>query len=527
LTTKTPRASSTAPAALADLAERAFARAAGTPATEGNAVRLLCDARENFPAWRDALAAAQRYILFESYIVEDDSVGRDFATLLAERAREGVRVFAIVDWLGSWRGLSMWRPVRDAGADVRVFNPPHISSPLGWLSRDHRKTIVVDGEIGFVSGLCVSERWLGNPRRRLEPWRDTGIEVRGPAIAALEQAFMRVFSRCGEAIDTEGFADADSIAPVGSTRLHVIANEPNLAGTFRMDLVIAAIARKELWLTDAYFVATSPYVQALRAAARDGVDVRLLVPGASDIPALSPLSRAQYRPLLEAGVRVFEWSGTMLHAKTAVADRRWSRVGSTNLNLASWMSNYELDVAIEDAPFAELMAAQYETDLEHSTEIVLTARNRVRRSPQAVHEHVGQARSRRAASGSAGRAAAGAFSVGSALGAALTDRRILGPAEAGLLFLMAAVAGLIGILAALWPRVLAWPLAFIALWSGTAWLVKGISLRRGRRSGPRVERLEETVPDGAATPNEPAQAGPPPQRAQAEPDEARDRVTSR
>ena len=104
----------------------------------------------------------------------------------------------------------------------------------------------------------------------------------------------------------------------------------------------------------------SAYTQALRAAARDGVDVRLLVPGASDIPALSPLSRAGYRPLLEAGVRVFEWNGTMLHAKTAVADGRWSRVGSTNLNLASWMANYELDVAIEDAAFAQAMEAQYE-----------------------------------------------------------------------------------------------------------------------------------------------------------------------
>src|SRR5689334_7275486 len=366
--------------------------------------------------------------------------------LLAERARAGVRVHVVVDWLGCWRALSLWRAVRDAGADVRVFNPPQLSSPLGWLSRDHRKTIVVDGQVGFVSGLCLSERWLGNPKRRLEPWRDTGIEIRGPAVAALEQAFAGVIAASGEPIDTSVFKQAQDVATAGDMRLHVVANEPNLAGTFRMDLVIASIAHRELWLTDAYFVATSPYVQALRAAARDGVDVRLLVPGASDIPALSPLSRAQYRPLLESGVRVFEWAGTMLHAKTAVADRRWSRVGSTNLNLASWMSNYELDVAIEDRGFADKMAAQYETDLEHTTEIVLTARNRVRASPQAVHEHVGAARSRRAASGSAGRAAAGAFSVGSALGAALTDRRVLGPAEAGLLFMMAAVAGLIGIL---------------------------------------------------------------------------------
>ena len=160
--------------------------------------------------------------------------------------------------------------------------------------------------------------------------------------------------------------------------------------------------------------------------------MRLLVPGASDIPAVSPLSRAGYRPLLEAGVRVFEWNGTMLHAKTAVADGLWSRVGSTNLNLASWMSNYELDVAIEDAAFARTMAAQYERDLARSTEIVLTRRNRVRptEAPAAAGSRGG---ARRAMSGSAGRAAAGAVSVGSALGAALTNRRTLGPAEAGLL----------------------------------------------------------------------------------------------
>ena len=112
---------------------------------------------------------------------------------------------------------------------------------------------------------------------------------------------------------------------------------PNSAATYRTDLLVASLARDHLWLTDAYFVATSAYTQALRAAARDGVDVRLLVPGASDVPAVSPLSRAGYRALLEAGVRVFEWNGTMLHAKTAVADRRWSRVGSTNLNLVSWI----------------------------------------------------------------------------------------------------------------------------------------------------------------------------------------------
>src|SRR4029077_1526146 len=129
---------------------------------------------------------------------------------------------------------------------------------------------------------------------------------------------------------------------------------------------------------DAYYAGTTPYVQALRAAAQDGVDVRLMVPGASDIPLIRPFSRAGYRPLLEAGVRVFEWNGSMLHAKTAVADARWARVGSTNLNMASWIGKRELDVIVEDEPFAEHLQAMYVDDLGNATEIVLEQRRRVR-----------------------------------------------------------------------------------------------------------------------------------------------------
>ena len=479
---------------LTELAGLAMTRAAGAPASEGNAVRLLRDADENFPAWREAIEGAQRVILFECYIVANDTLGRSFAALLAQKARAGVKVFVMVDWLGSWPSLGMWTELREAGGDVRVFNPPRLMSPLGWLSRDHRKTIVVDGEVGFVSGLCVSERWLGDSKRKLEPWRDTGIEIRGPAVAALESAFAQVFATCGHPIADAMLTPPERIARAGDVRLHVIANEPQVAGTFRMDLIVASIARQNLWLTDAYFVGTTPYVQALCAAARDGVDVRLLVPGASDIPALSPLSRAQYRPLLEAGVRVFEWNGTMLHAKTAVADGLWARVGSTNLNLASWMSNYELDVAIEDARFAQVMAEQYERDLACATEIVLTARNRVRRASSAAEAPVDQPRRgpRRAMSGSAGRAAAGAVSVGSALGAALTNRRALGPAEAGLLALMALAAASIGIVAALWPRVVAWPLAVLTLWLAVAWGLKAYALHRNRRSAAPI-RAEPIV----------------------------------
>jgi cardiolipin synthase A/B len=479
------------------MADRAFARAAGSDPIGGNAVRLLRDAAEHFPVWLDAIRDAERSILFESYLFENDAVGREFVDALAERARAGVRVHVVYDWFGSLGARGLWKTLVSAGAQVRGFNPPRLDNPLGWLSRDHRKTVAIDGRIGFVTGLCISARWNGDPGRGMEPWRDTGIEIRGPAVAEIERAFAQVWQACsGEALPSELLTAAASIEAQGDTRLRVIAGAPSATGTYRLDLAIAAFARRHLWLTDAYFVGTSAYVQALAAAARDGVDVRLLVPGASDIPALSPLSRAGYRPLLNAGVRVFEWNGTMLHAKSAVADGFWTRIGSTNLNIASWLGNYELDVAIEDTEFATTMTRQFEADLKRATEIVLTRRNRVRRMDG--DERPGGAK--RAMSGSAGRAAAGAVSVGSALGAALTGRRVLDAAEAGLLSKMGAAVLALSIVAAIWPHFVAWPAAIFGAWLGVAWLFKAFALRRRKRTpeGSAPDAVARETGDGGA-----------------------------
>ena len=270
---------------------------------------------------------------------------------------------------------------------------------------------------------------------------------------------------------------SDARHKAGDIRLRVVAGAPNATGTYRLDLVIASLARHRLWISDAYFVGTSAYVQALAAAARDGVDVRLLVPGASDIPALSPISRAGYRALLEAGVRVFEWNGTMLHAKTAVADDFWARIGSTNLNIASWMGNYELDVAIEDRGFGAIMAAQYEKDLARSTEIVLTRRNRVgpterqRRCPR----RVARARAARGGSPPARSAWAARWGRRSPIAARL------GAAESGLLAKVSACHDRVRVVAAFWPRVVAWPLAVLGAWVGIAWIAKACALRCAAR----------------------------------------------
>jgi len=461
---------STSPVRL--LAEQAFSRAAGAPLIDGNCVRVLKDAAENYPAWLAAIASAQHTIFFENYIIAADAVGRRFIAALATRARAGVRVHLIRDWMGSISSSTrFWQPLIDAGGEVRCFNPPRLSSPFGWLQRDHRKMMTVDGRVGYVSGLCVSTRWEGDAARGVAPWRDTGLEITGPAVADVEQAFAQVWAASGAPLAASEFADASNIPPAGTVTLRVLASQPNIAGLYRLDQLIASMATQTLWLTDAYFVGIAPYVQALRAAALDGVDVRLLVPGASDLPAISTFSRAGYRVLLDAGIRVFEWNGPMLHAKTAVADGRWARVGSSNLNLASWIGNYELDIAIEDRDVAATMTEMYENDLQNATEIVLSAKNRVRPAAPV-------ARPRGRMRGSASRAAAGALRIGNTVGAAMTNRRILGPAEAGIMAIMAAVIIALIVVALLWPLAVVVPLALLGSWVALSLVVRAFILAR-------------------------------------------------
>jgi cardiolipin synthase len=456
------------------LADQAFSRAAGAPLVAGNRVRLLKDATENYPAWLNAIGSAQRSIHFENYRICEDEVGWQFAEALAAKARAGVRVRLIYDWLGTLGKTSrrFWRSLQDAGVAVRCFNPPQPDSPFGWLSRDHRKMLTVDSRVGFVTGLCVGRLWAGDAARGLDPWRDTGIEVHGPAVADIERAFAQMWAATGEPISERDLPSHDDIPAAGDVMLRVVASEPTTAGMYRLDQLIAAGARQSLWLTDAYFLGTTIYVQALRAAALDGVDVRLLVPGSGDIAFLRPISRAGYRPLLEAGVRVFEWNGTMLHAKTAVADGRWARVGSTNLNLASWVGNWELDVAVEDRAFAQAMEEMYLNDLAHATEIVLSPRRRVRPAarprPSPPRPTNGQ--------GSAGRATAGIIRLGHAVGASLTNRRELGPAEARVMTSASVLLIVLAVSVVLWPWVAVAPLVTLGLWMAISLLIRAYRL---------------------------------------------------
>ncbi|HEV7776363.1 MAG TPA: phospholipase D-like domain-containing protein [Luteibacter sp.] len=463
------------------LAEQALSRAAGAPLITGNAVELLIDAEAHFAAWLAAIRGAQKRVFLENYIIRDDEVGKAFRDALVERAEAGVLVAVVCDWVGCFgqSRASFWAPLRAVGGQVRVHNPPHLGSPFGWVSRDHRKLLVIDGEIGFLSGVCISAKWLGDASKNIPPWRDTGVSLRGPALMELEHAFVDSWASSGEG-NLLALDESMVYPEAGNVALRVIATQPSTAGMYRLDQMIAAMARKTLWLTDAYFVGIAPYVQALSAAARDGVDVRLMVPGSSDIPMVAGMSRSGYKPLLKAGIRVFEWNGSMLHAKTAVADGQWARVGSSNLNIASWLSNREIDVAIEDPTFAAQMAAQYERDLGNATEIVLTPRRR-RNASERVTRSAGTPRTARYGGGSSGRAAAGALRIANTVGAALSDRRVLGDTETGPV--LAGTIGLLvlGVIGLLWPAVVAWPLGIIALWFSLNLGIRWWRLRAKRR----------------------------------------------
>ncbi len=468
-------------AALRRITDQVFSRVVGAALVRGNTVRLLRDGAENYPAWLNAIGSARHSVHFENYIVHDDDIGRRFADALREKAREGVPVRVVYDWFGCLGKASsrFWRHLTETGVDVRCYNPPRASQPLGWIARDHRKCLVVDGQVAFVTGLCVGMMWEGAAERGLPGWRDTGIEVHGPAVTDVAHAFADTWAATGAALPP---SEIPAIGPPaeGDVDLRVVATTPGTGGLYRLDPLVASLARRTLWLTDAYFAGTSSYVQALRAAADDGVDVRLLVPGAgSDLPLTQAISRAGYRGLLEAGVRVFEWNGSMLHAKTAVADARWARVGSTNLNLASWIGNRELDVVVENEAFGRQMEEMFEEDLGHATEIVLHRWARVRPLGKVRPPRV------RGAGGSTTRAAAGVLRVGNALGSVLAARRLHGPAERWLMAEGGLVLAVVAALGFLWPRLLAWPFAALSLWLGLALLAR--SVRRKTDIPPRGE----------------------------------------
>lgn len=478
-------------------------RATGASRVEGNALQLQFDGPYTFDAWIEAIDRARDYVHFENYIVRDDRVGRVFRDALVRKAKEGVEVRILYDWMGCWATRPrFWKPLREAGVEVRAFNPPSVRDPFGVLQRDHRKMVCVDGRIAFIGGFCVGEEWAGDGKN--PPWRDTGVEIIGPAAAVCSRAFARIWGQIGDPVSERSRGDPDEVEPAGVTPVWVIEGEPWRSRVYRETQLIAGSAQERIWITDPYFVAPFPMVEALTAAARDGVDVRILLPSHNNWPWVGSLSRGGYRGLLEAGVRLFEWQGPMIHAKTMVADGIWSRVGSSNMNSASLLGNWEIDVGVLDTALASQLEGLYLADLASAVEIVLPHRlARVDRLPQSGGVVGGgraqatldpgrtlQERFERMRAGSGASVTWGVPALvraGSSLGDAIAGHRTLGREDRTVLGTVAVLVLLVATVAGFFPWVVGWFVAIVAGWFGTVLGVRAVLQARQARKERELE----------------------------------------
>ncbi len=281
----------------------------------------------------------------------------------------------LYDWIGSWgTSRGFWRDLRAAGVEVRAFGPPRLSDPLLIVCRDHRKVLVVDGERGITGGLCIGDEWVGDAAAGRRPWRDNAIEICGPAAQALDAAFARAWTFANGAPPNEDVGMPSSADGDGSAMVRVVATEPGRERAARAIDLMVALTGDRIWVTEAYLSMSQRLYQAFIDAARGGIDVRLLLPSTSDLRVVRNVSRVGYRGLLRSGVRIWEWNGPMLHAKTIVADGQLVRIGSSNLNPSSLLANWELDVLTDDTPLALALEDQYLRDLRVSSEITLRPR---------------------------------------------------------------------------------------------------------------------------------------------------------
>ncbi|MDB4906591.1 MAG: hypothetical protein JWO05_1375 [Gemmatimonadetes bacterium] len=390
LVERTPSPRATAHSSFA----RGLWRIAAADVSGGNRVRLLHDGPETFDAMVALIESATAAVALESYILRSDEVGERIATaLLAARAR-GCTVRLLSDWIGALGiGRRFVARLRDAGIDVRFFNTPGFHRWLGLVPRDHRKLLVVDERAGITGGVGIGREWVVGSRRPRhgragKPWRDTAIQIDGPAAHDMQQAFDNIWNRTdkrGRRVERRGAhkllrreARGTALAPESAppALVGIVEGVPLKLRIGRALQVQAISAERSIWIASAYFIPSWSDVEALTGAARDGVDVRLLVPSRNDHPWVTLLTRRFYRRLLTNGVRIWEWKGEMMHAKTTVIDGRWVRVGSTDFNVLGVAINYELDAIIEDATLGSEAERMFLADLERSREVHLKGRKR-------------------------------------------------------------------------------------------------------------------------------------------------------
>ena len=347
----------------------------GPPTLDGNLVSGLQNGEEIFPAMLAAIRGAKRTITFETYIYWSGEVGRAFADALAERARSGVRVHVLLDWVGSQRiDERLLAQMRDAGIEIELYRPLHWYHLARFNNRTHRKLLVVDGRVGFTGGVGIADKWEGHAQDA-DHWRDSHYRAEGPVVAQMQATFVDNWSKARGAL----LHGDDYFPPVDArdgVRAQMFASSPE-GGSDSMQLMyLLAItsATRSIALASAYFVPDELTTDALVAAQKRGVRVRILVPGPIiDTGVVRRASRAGWEPLLAAGAEIHEYQPTMFHCKVMVVDELLASVGSTNFDVRSFRLNDEANLNVYDAAFARAQLDVFERDLKQSQRVTLEA----------------------------------------------------------------------------------------------------------------------------------------------------------
>jgi cardiolipin synthase len=354
----------------------------GTPLVVGNKVTLLIDGPATYDAMFKAIQEAKDHINVETYIFDDDEIGRRFADLLLKKQKEGVQVNLIHDSLGCLNTpLAFFQRLRDGGVQTLEFNPINpLKIRAKWLltHRDHRKILIADGRIAFTGGINISRVYSKSPHGRhqdfnaQESWRDTHVQVEGPAAAEFQRLFLETWTRQkGPELPKRDYFP--TLKREGSDLMEVVGSTPGQKNriTYFMYIFAFIYAQDSIHLTNSYFVPDRQTVKALRNAARRGVDVKIILPSISDETIVLYAGRSHYTHLLRSGVKLYEHRNVLLHAKTAVIDGVWSTVGSTNMDLWSFLRNDEVNAIILGDNFANETENMFAIDLANSHQIDL------------------------------------------------------------------------------------------------------------------------------------------------------------
>jgi cardiolipin synthase len=337
----------------------------------GNRIEILQNGDGYFPAVFRDVAAARESIHVETYIWYDSAISRKLATLLAQKARQGVEVRVLVDASG---GRQLKGDVEDlltsAGAKVAHFHPIRFSN-LGRINnRDHRKLIIVDGRIGYIGGHGIADEWTGNGQDR-KHWRDTALRITGPSVNRMQGAFAENWVEEGGAI-VAGPKYFPPLPAAGTSEAHVAYTSPSGGVSSVQILYYLAIksARREIIIQNPYLLPDDEAIEALEEAVQRGVDVKIMVPSddATDSPIVQHASHHHFGTLLKRGVKIWEYQKTLLHQKVIIVDGLWSSVGSTNFDDRSFYLNDEVNVGVVDPAVAAELKAAFEADLRHATQ---------------------------------------------------------------------------------------------------------------------------------------------------------------